>query len=51
MSDTYDRVQSTSTIADRKELLNMILEIENLFFWNREYSDRKYLQYCDDLLL
>ena len=50
MSDTYEKVQSTNIIADRKELLTMILEIENLAFWNRKRNDRSYLQICDDLL-
>lgn len=43
LSDTYENVQEQSTIADGLELVDMIIEIETLFFWNRPVQDKKFL--------
>lgn len=43
MSNTFERVQSEHVIANQRELLSMIVEIEQFFFWNREKNDRSYL--------
>lgn len=46
IGDTYNRVQSSSAIADMRELCEMILEIEHLAFWRRNTTLQKYLQVC-----
>ena len=34
-------------MADCKELLGMIVEMENLIFWNRDKKSRSYMQICE----
>lgn len=46
VGDTHDRVQESLEIADNKELAEMILEVETLFFWKRDTQDDTYLQIC-----
>jgi WD40 repeat protein len=46
IGDTYNRVQSSTAVADMKELCEMIIEMELLAFWRRETSYKKYLQIC-----
>ena len=43
ISDTFDRVYSNRIASDYKELANLILEQENLMFWNRKERGLKYL--------
>jgi WD40 repeat protein len=46
LGDTYDRVQNGSTIADMKEILEMIIEVEQLFFWRKDLKGKAYFQIC-----
>lgn len=46
MSDTFDRIQQGTVEADRETLTGLILELEQLMFWNRAKSDQKYLFVC-----
>lgn len=46
IGDTYNRVQSSTAVADMKELCEMIIEMELLAFWRRDTSYKKYLQIC-----
>lgn len=48
LSDTYVEVQSDQEIADNKELTDMIIEIETLMFWNRNYNDKKYIHLIEN---
>ena len=43
ISDTFDRVYSNRIASDYKEIANLILEQENLMFWNRKKRGLKYL--------
>ncbi|OMJ92789.1 hypothetical protein SteCoe_4425 [Stentor coeruleus] len=43
IGDTYDKVQSFRDIADRKEMAEMVLEIEYLMIWKRNMGVKKYL--------
>lgn len=42
--DTYSRVQGNSVIADMKELLEMIVEVEQLLYWRRNIGSHRYFQ-------
>ncbi|CAG9323437.1 unnamed protein product [Blepharisma stoltei] len=44
MGDTFGKVQENAEIADRKELLGMISEIETLMFWKKKCTERSYFQ-------
>lgn len=46
LGDTYDRVQNGSTIADMKEILEMIIEVEQLHFWRKGLKGKAYFQMC-----
>jgi hypothetical protein len=46
LGDTYDRVQNGSAIADMKEILEMIIEVEQLFFWRKDLKGKAYFQIC-----
>jgi WD40 repeat protein len=44
LGDTYSRVQENSAIADMKELLEMIIEVEQLLYWRKNIGSQKYFQ-------
>ncbi|CAG9323432.1 unnamed protein product [Blepharisma stoltei] len=44
MGDTFGKVQENAEIADRKELLGMISEIETLMFWKKSCTEKSYFQ-------
>ena len=46
MSFTFDQVNSNVEVADGKELASMILEGENVFFWNRNSTQMSYIHVC-----
>ena len=46
MSFTFDQVNSNVQVADGKELASMILEGENVFFWNRNSTQMSYIHVC-----
>ena len=49
IGDTYDKVQSYKAIADRRELAEMILEIEELMIWKRKQQRKHYFHMvCSD---
>lgn len=48
IGDTFDRVQESLEIADFKALAEMILEVETLLFWRRDFKDTTYLQICEE---
>lgn len=43
LSDTYETVEENAVVADGLELVDMIIEIETLHFWNRDKNEKKYL--------
>jgi len=43
MQDTFDRVMMTSKAADYKEKAGLILDIEQMLFWNENKGERSYL--------
>jgi WD40 repeat protein len=43
LSETYEKVQEMSQIADGLELVDMIIEIETLFYWNRQVKDKQFI--------
>ena len=47
LGDTYSRVQESAEIEDLKQLIEIILEVENLFIWNKSKSGKQYIQICD----
>ena len=46
MGDTYEKVNSQLAWANGKELITMIIEGENIMFWNRNYNYKEYMHYC-----
>ena len=48
MGDTFQKVQENNLLADRKELIDMILEAETLLVWRRDRKNYKYLQVCNE---
>lgn len=44
LGDTYSRVQENSVIADMKELLEMIIEVEQLLYWRKNIGSQRYFQ-------
>ena len=44
MGDTLDRVMENRVSDNRKVMIDLILEVEYLFFWNRNKHQQKYLQ-------
>lgn len=46
MSDTYERVSNGMVEADGKELNSLILEQENMLFWNRNQKSKSYLHWA-----
>jgi WD40 repeat protein len=45
IGDTYDKVQNYREIADRKEMTEIILEIENLVVWKRKENIKKFIHF------
>ncbi len=45
MGDTFERVNSTMVEADGRELNSMILEQENIMYWNRSSRIRQNLHW------
>ncbi|OMJ93491.1 hypothetical protein SteCoe_3463 [Stentor coeruleus] len=43
IADTHDKVQAFRDIADRREMAEMVLEIENLMVWRRSWNVATYL--------
>ena len=43
ISDTFERVYSNRVASDYKEKAAIVLEFENLMFWNRDRVDMAYL--------
>lgn len=48
IGDTYDRVQSDNLSANMKELLDMILEVENMLFVRRNQNKKMFFQECSE---
>lgn len=48
ISDAYDMVKTDCISADARELLDMILEVENMMFTRRNFNEKKYLQICKE---
>ena len=49
MGNTYARVKEGNDIANFQELTEMILEIEKLIFWKKNWKHKKFLQQCVSL--
>jgi hypothetical protein len=47
LGDTYSQVQEVAEIEDLKQLIEIILEVENLYFWNKSNRGKQYIQICD----
>lgn len=47
LGDSYDRFQAEAIEIGNLEMVELILEIETLMFWRRNYNERKYIQVCD----
>ena len=47
LGDTYSQVQEVADIEDLKQLIEIILEVENLYFWNKSNRGKQYIQICD----
>ena len=47
LGDTYSQVQEVAEIEDLKQLIEIILEVENLYFWNKSNRGKQYIQVCD----
>lgn len=45
IGDTYDKVQNYREIADRKEMTEIILEIENLVVWKRKQNVKRFIHF------
>lgn len=43
IADTHDKVQAFRDIADRREMTEMVLEIEHLMVWRRDWDVATYL--------
>jgi hypothetical protein len=46
MSDTFDRVNNQLAWADAKELITMVIEAENIMFWNKNKNHKEFLHFC-----
>ena len=44
LGDTYSGVEEVAEVEDLKQLIEIILEIENLYFWNKPLSGKQYIQ-------
>ena len=47
MSDTYDRVKNNLDVADRKEMVDIILEMDIIVFWGRYKGKALFIQQCN----
>jgi hypothetical protein len=43
IGDTYDKLQAYKEVADRKEMAEVVLDIELLMVWNRKSNERKFI--------
>lgn len=48
MGDTYDKVQDRIAVADSKEIIDMLLEIEQVMWWRLSRNESQYLHICND---
>ncbi|CAG9334281.1 unnamed protein product [Blepharisma stoltei] len=48
VSDAFDKVKSDSISADARELVDMIIEIENLMITRRGRNEKKFFQVCKE---
>ena len=46
VGDTFDRVQMEATYKDAEAVLDLVLEVENVRFFNRTISDLRYIHAC-----
>ncbi|CAG9313823.1 unnamed protein product [Blepharisma stoltei] len=46
MGDTFDRVQYSMTIANYKEIISLVLEMEAGLLWRRGNNQKFYIQQC-----
>ena len=46
VGDTFDRVQMEATYKDAEAVLDLVLEVENVRFFNRQVSDLRYIHAC-----
>ncbi|CAG9333027.1 unnamed protein product [Blepharisma stoltei] len=49
MGDTFQRVKENWEIADAKEMIYMMLEVETLLFWKRNKGKKEFLQTCSSV--
>lgn len=48
LSDTYAQVSQNQLVADSLELIEMIIEVETLMFWNRNKNSAHFLQSMEE---
>ncbi|OMJ67215.1 hypothetical protein SteCoe_35680 [Stentor coeruleus] len=52
MGDTYGRVKAGKVVADARELIGMIIEVETLMNWNREINKMSFVKVlCEESFL
>ena len=49
MSDTFERVSNSMESTDGRELNSLILEQENLMFWETKRGESKYLHWVKNI--
>ena len=50
IGDTYDKVQEGQVVANTRELLYMVREIESLMYWKRTKKEKHFLHTCTSAL-
>lgn len=48
LGDTFSNVQDNMIVADKKELAEVILDIESLMYWRRKFNLKSFIQICSE---
>lgn len=48
LGDAFEQFQIDSVVADHEEMLEGIIEVEKLMFWNRNINKKWHIQICDE---
>ncbi|OMJ78910.1 hypothetical protein SteCoe_21180 [Stentor coeruleus] len=48
LGDAFEQFQIDSVVADHEEMLEGIIEVEKLMFWNRDIKEKWHIQICDE---
>ena len=43
VGDTFERVQTDAVLKDAKSTIELLTEVDTMFFWNRAKTKRQYI--------